>query len=397
MHQHPHDVEKFHFARECLWPIIDSNFNLSKPVNYASLLALDRKVREFQYSDVSQFVASPNATYGIQMQTHASNYVKEHVLLHLNRAFFSRAMAANPDSPHDTPYASSFLAIFRCSVTLLESVKTIYEKLPAAVIPFGLCWTDVLMSAVAMGTICSRGPRGSFAPLAFEHLKVAVQLAETKFAHQPRAKSGLPVLQNMVTAAHQAIVAIGPGPTSGISSSSAPQHQSARGRSQQPSKTKATPSPDKESATYSHDPRLNHPEGMGSSWPISSAAPASEGFYPNYAMNFDQQTSMNGGLTISAGAPPPMNGMSPTVNGAPANFPLASGGAMDFDQSASFHPTYGPDSDITMFTELLPQERSGWNFANIFNNDGRIDNTQSNGGLDGFVWNLETTHTTRTS
>jgi hypothetical protein len=176
------DVEKFHFARECLWPIIDSNFNLSKPVNYASLLALDRKVREFQYSDVSQLLAGPGVTYGLQMQTHASNYVKEHggclpsrctlsnsrdhyvlVLLHLNRAFFSRAMAANPDSPHDTPYASSFLAIFRCSVTLLESVKTIYEKLPAEVIPFGLCWTDVLMSAVSS----ILNPKMSITPLGF--------------------------------------------------------------------------------------------------------------------------------------------------------------------------------------------------------------------------------------
>lgn len=151
-----------------MWPIIDSNFNLSKPLNYATVLALDRKVREFHYSDVTHVLASPTVTYGLQMQTHASNYVKEHgktplllelrvrcmtnnltVLLHLNRAFFSRAITTNPDSPHDTPYASSFLAIFRCSVTLLDSVKTIYEKLPAAVIPFGLCWTDVLMSAVS--------------------------------------------------------------------------------------------------------------------------------------------------------------------------------------------------------------------------------------------------------
>src|ERR1700744_1148389 len=106
-----------------------------------------------------------------------------------------------------------------------------------------------------MGTICSKGPRGSFAPLAFEHLKVAVQLAETKFAHQPRAKPGLvrnlhisltlranacakltpfkPLLKKRQQAAHQAIAAIGPGPTSSISSSV----QQARGRSQQPSRT----------------------------------------------------------------------------------------------------------------------------------------------------------------
>lgn len=75
--------------------------------------------------------------------------LKGAVLLHLNRAFFSRAITLNPDSPHDSPYASSFLAIFRCAVTLLEAVNTIYEKLPAAVIPIGLIWTDVLMSAVS--------------------------------------------------------------------------------------------------------------------------------------------------------------------------------------------------------------------------------------------------------
>ena len=72
------DFDKFRFTTECLCPIIESNFNLSKPVNYASILALDRKVREFTHVDCANVMSGEGKTLGMEMQTHVSGYVKEH-------------------------------------------------------------------------------------------------------------------------------------------------------------------------------------------------------------------------------------------------------------------------------------------------------------------------------
>jgi len=220
-------------------------------------------------------------------------------------------------------------------------------------------------------------------PLAFEHLKVAVEIAETKFVHQPRAKSGLPVLQNMVIAAHQAIAAIGPGPTSSIPSSN---RQPSRGRSQLPSKTRKRLSPDEDMPKYSHDSQFSPTNGISSSWSFS-AAPSTEAFYPDLAsMNFAQPSS-NGVLTVpTAGS---MNGMAGSSNSIPSSYPIASGRSLEFDQSVQIHTTYGADSDINMFTELLPQERSDWDFTSIFASEGRPDLApQSNGAYAAFTWNF---------
>jgi len=75
----------------------------------------------------------------------------------------------------------------------------------------------------------------------------------------------------------------------------------------------------------------------------------------------------------------------------PTPFPIHSGQGMELEESMQIQSTCGPDSDITMFTELLPQERSDWNFASIFNNDPRLSDTvsQPNSGFDAFMWNFE--------
>lgn len=188
----------------------------------------------------------------------------------------------------------------------------------------------------------------------------------------------------MVIAAHNAIAHIGPGPTSSIPTSA--QHQS-RGRSQPPSKSKKRLSPDKEKPGVSQDPQLKSSNGMvsSSSWSFS-AQPAPEVFYPELPMNYAQQP-MNGARSTHV---TPLNGLAGTSSSIPTNFPIPSGTAMDFDPSVQFNATYA-DNDVTMFTELLPQERSAdWDFTSIFASDGRADASQPNGAFqDAFTWNFQ--------
>ncbi len=105
---------------------------------------------------------------GMEMQTYITAHVKEHcgcsllayfptladgwvclVMFHLHRAFFSHALAHNPEAPLESPYATSVLALFRCAVNLIERVKMVYERLPEEVIPLGQNFSDLVSSAVS--------------------------------------------------------------------------------------------------------------------------------------------------------------------------------------------------------------------------------------------------------
>ena len=72
-------TKKYQFARDCLWPIVEQNFNLTKLLNYASLLELDRRVREFDFGNYEDNdVSFGEPTVSMTMQRYALKYSKEH-------------------------------------------------------------------------------------------------------------------------------------------------------------------------------------------------------------------------------------------------------------------------------------------------------------------------------
>jgi hypothetical protein len=100
--------DKFRFTRECICPIIDYNYNLTEPVNYDRVLALDRKVREFVQADVGLAMSeSNNPTLAMEMQTHASAHVKGHGMLYL--FFLVSSLSSLHGRNSDTPTPPSLL------------------------------------------------------------------------------------------------------------------------------------------------------------------------------------------------------------------------------------------------------------------------------------------------
>jgi len=71
-----------------------------------------------------------------------------------------------------------------------------------------------------MGSICARGPRGSLAPAAYAQLNTVVELAQSAHFYSPRVGTILPTLFRLQQKAHQAVTAVGPGPSSSIGPSS---------------------------------------------------------------------------------------------------------------------------------------------------------------------------------
>lgn len=70
---------KHHFTKDCLWPVIEQNFNLSKSFSYSQVLAVDRKIREFDFGSLERESLMPRLN--ARDQVHASNGAGEGGLL----------------------------------------------------------------------------------------------------------------------------------------------------------------------------------------------------------------------------------------------------------------------------------------------------------------------------
>ena len=66
----------------------------------------------------------------------------------MHRLFFARALSTHPDSPVESPFATSVLATFASAVSLMQEVELIYEQVPPECVPIGISWAYVLTSGV---------------------------------------------------------------------------------------------------------------------------------------------------------------------------------------------------------------------------------------------------------
>ncbi|KZT39029.1 hypothetical protein SISSUDRAFT_1046229 [Sistotremastrum suecicum HHB10207 ss-3] len=201
------------FVRDCIRAVIDHTYQI-KPFRYASVLELDKKVREYDFGTL--FKESDNAlpTIGIFMQKHLMSCTREFALLYVHRSFFTRSLTQHPNDPLQSTYAPSVLATFRCAVALLQVVKMLFTKNPTFIGRFSLPWTYVVTTAVVTGSIVARGPRSSLAPVAYQQLNMALELFQAASVYSRRSLHALPILHRLKQRADQAINALGPGPSS---------------------------------------------------------------------------------------------------------------------------------------------------------------------------------------
>lgn len=73
------------FTKECLWPVIEQNFNLSKTYTYSEILVIDRKIREFDFGNLERESLRgngkhPNPNVGLIMQRWLNKNCKDHGL-----------------------------------------------------------------------------------------------------------------------------------------------------------------------------------------------------------------------------------------------------------------------------------------------------------------------------
>ena len=155
------------FTTECVAEVASRTLT-AEPPSYATIMELDRKVREFSLPEDALTAASPHIiedpslartrcilghireickldTFVEFLQFLFTTFL---VLLYIHRSFFAQAIKDNPKNPLKSPYTPSFLAAYRASATILKSIKEHFALQPVLYTKFWGMWTFAFSAAV---------------------------------------------------------------------------------------------------------------------------------------------------------------------------------------------------------------------------------------------------------
>ncbi|KAJ7699214.1 hypothetical protein B0H17DRAFT_1049209 [Mycena rosella] len=193
---------QFRFAAECVADVTARTLTAEAP-SYATIMELDRKVREFPLPPLDD-AAGPDDV-GASLQRCVLEHIRETVLMYIHRSFFAQAIIEQPVNPLKSTYAPSFLAAYRASATILKSVRDQFAVMPNACARFWTMWTFAFSAAVVFGTVVTRGPRSPLAGAAMAELEQACVLFSKAAAYSRRATKALPILTKLSEKARHAL------------------------------------------------------------------------------------------------------------------------------------------------------------------------------------------------
>lgn len=197
-------IWQFRFASECVADVAARTLTAEAP-SYATIMELDKKVREFPLPGGS--LSLPN-DFSTSFQKCVLEHIRESILLYIHRSFFAQAIIDQPTNPLKSPYASSFLAAYRASSTILKSVKQHFDVWPNSSSRFWVMWTLAFSAAVVFGTVVTRGPRSPLAQSAMSELEQACILFSKSSVYSIRASKALAVLTRLREKAQSALASV---------------------------------------------------------------------------------------------------------------------------------------------------------------------------------------------
>ncbi|TFK37314.1 fungal-specific transcription factor domain-containing protein [Crucibulum laeve] len=208
------EIWQFRFAAECVADVTARTLTAEAP-SYATIMELDRKVREFPLPEGMASASSGDMAQSFQRCV--LDHIRETVLMYIHRSFFAQAIIEHPANPLKSAYAPSFLAAYRASSTILKSIREQFNIWPNSCSRFWTMWTFAFSAAVVFGTVVTRGPRSPLAQSAMTELEQACILFSKASIYSIRATKALPILMKLSEKAHYALAAAqkDPSPMSG--------------------------------------------------------------------------------------------------------------------------------------------------------------------------------------
>jgi hypothetical protein len=158
------EIWQCRFAAECVAEVTSRVLTAEAP-SYATIMELDRKVREFPLPE--GMVSSSDDLAG-SFQKCVLDHIRETgtniflsfiinqvhdvciVLMYIHRSFFAQAIIEHPVNPLKSTYAPSFLAAYRASSTILKSIREQFNMWPNSCSRFWTMWTSAFSAAVCI-------------------------------------------------------------------------------------------------------------------------------------------------------------------------------------------------------------------------------------------------------
>ncbi|KAI0770290.1 hypothetical protein C8Q74DRAFT_1274551 [Fomes fomentarius] len=182
------------FTKECFSPVLEAVATPSPPA-YSDILALDTRIRNFEvppFMQVTPGTGSGNTLCLLQIWTHMT---REVALLNLHRAYFTQALSEGFWANHK--YASSVVAVYQASLSLLWSLETYYRQQPEYSVRSQILWSNGLSSAVALSLLVSRVPPSVMASNALLELAKTLRLFTDVSDRSPIAAKACPILETL--------------------------------------------------------------------------------------------------------------------------------------------------------------------------------------------------------
>ncbi|KAF7985883.1 hypothetical protein HWV62_43760 [Athelia sp. TMB] len=190
---------KYQFHKNILGPVLELTL-VAKSTDYMTVLELDRKVREAPVPlPLNLFLAKDRNDLELEifMKGVFLSMVRSVTMVYLHKSYFARALLDHPTNPLCSPYATSFLAVARCSSAVIQNGSHYTQKFPEICMRWDALWNQLFSAAMIAGLIATRAPLSSMAFGAFTELVLAVKLFANGPKMSARVRAGFRTLCNL--------------------------------------------------------------------------------------------------------------------------------------------------------------------------------------------------------
>ncbi|KAF4604485.1 hypothetical protein EYR40_003259 [Pleurotus pulmonarius] len=190
-----------------LQSVISTAF-VPKPPPYATILELDRKIRDFPIpSHLRPACVTQDQIVGtaFDVQRWFVLCSKETVLLNLHRGYFAQALQEQPLDYLKHRYGPSMLATYRSAWRLIETVIMSYNMNTLIMSRVAFAWSQALSASIVMCLLVTRAPSSNLTASALEELDRALLLFEKAAPTCKTASLNVDAMRTLRNKAHEAI------------------------------------------------------------------------------------------------------------------------------------------------------------------------------------------------
>ncbi|KAG5638503.1 hypothetical protein H0H81_012308 [Sphagnurus paluster] len=179
-----------------------------KQPSYLTILALDRRVRDFFIPTFLRPVCDDGqpSFREIPVELHTKRWMvfgmKEITLLNLHRPYFVHVIREMPQELARHRYAPSVISVYRSAWRLIQVMRVWWKNASYPLSRTSQPWSYVLSAAIVMCLICTRAPTSTMAPPALAELDTLLETLQEAAPKAPAAANVLVSVINLHRKAH---------------------------------------------------------------------------------------------------------------------------------------------------------------------------------------------------